>query len=421
MDSALSRPSRIGLDIFLVYVGLFTLVNGLIATRALRGWILGDWLINYEGGFVRRGLPGEGVLLLARLFHTTPVLFVVLCYLSLYAVFFLAIRSLANTTAGGFWLVALILSPATLSFQILHRGSGFRKEIIYLAAFTLFVAMLRKRRVSSLFITTYLTFVLIISTLSHEGLIFYSPYFVASLFISGRSLNQVVRECFIPLLCGAIVVVACINHPGNTAAATQICTSIGYKLQSVPFSTEICSSGAIPYLAKTRAVAGEEAVDKIINYQYLWIFPCYLLLALLPAVGGSIVLAREGMSREVRILSITAAISFIGTLILFRYAVDWGRWIYIHTVSITVLLLYIDSKRVRTQQRITSDIPKPPARHRLLQWAFVFIYATFWILPSDTESLRMGYAGRLLEKLHLKSEPSSGEERKPLHVPPANS
>ena len=90
MESALSRPARIGLDIFLVYVGLFTLVNGLIATRALRGWILGDWLINYAGGFVRRGLLGEGALLLARLFHTTPVFFVVVCYLSLYAVLLFA-------------------------------------------------------------------------------------------------------------------------------------------------------------------------------------------------------------------------------------------------------------------------------------------------------------------------------------------
>ena len=264
----------------------------------------------------------------------------------------------------------------------------------------------------------YLSSVLIISTLSHEGLIFYSPYFVASLLISGRSLNQVTKECFIPLLCGAIVVAICINHPGNAATASEICTSIGYRLQSIPRSTDICSSGAIPYLVKTRTIAGEEALEKITNYQYLWIFPCYLLLAIMPAVGESIVLARARMDREVRILWITSAISFIGTLILFRYAVDWGRWIYIHTVSITILLLLIDSKRVQTEPRNTSQVSAPRGL-RMVQWSFVLIYATFWILPSDTESLRMGYAGRLLETLHLKSEPSSGLERTPLHVPVA--
>ena len=28
------------------------------------GWLIGDWLINYEGGFVRRGFSGEFFLLL---------------------------------------------------------------------------------------------------------------------------------------------------------------------------------------------------------------------------------------------------------------------------------------------------------------------------------------------------------------------
>ena len=415
MDSALSRPARIGLDIFLVYVGLFTLINGLIATQALRGWILGDWLINYEGGFVRRGLMGEAALLLARLFHTSPVFFVVLCYLSFYAVFFVAFRSLATTTSGNFLVFALILSPATLSFQILHRGSGFRKEVIYLAAFTLFVGLLRKTRVSSLFVAAYLSGVLIVGTLSHEGLIFYSPYFVAALLISGRSIQQTARVCVVPLLFGSVAFAACISHLGSVATASQICSSIGYKLESLPGSTEICSSGAIPYLAKTRALAGEEALEKIRDYQYLWVFPCYLLLALLPAIGESIVLVRARMNRDVKILWVTAAISFIGTLILFRYAVDWGRWIYIHTVSIAVLLLFIDSKRVQTKPRTTSNAPEPIAWKKVLQWAFVVVYATFWILPSDTESLRMGYAGRLLETLHVTSK-SQDAERIPSHV-----
>ncbi len=418
MDSALSRPSRIGLDVFYLYVGLVTLVNGLIATRALRGWILGDWLINYEGGFVRRGLVGEGALLLARLFHTTPVFFVVLCYLSLYAVFFLTFRGLAGTTTGGFWIFALILSPATLSFQVLHRGAGFRKEVIYLAALTLFVVLLRKTHVNSFFVAAYLSGVMIVSTLSHEGLIFYSPYFIAALLISGRGAVQVTKECIIPFFCGAIVFALCVSHLGNAATASQICSSIGYKLQNIPGSTDICSSGAIPYLAKTRAMAGKEALEKILNYQYLLVFPCYLLLALLPAAGESVVLGRARMGREVCILWITSAISFVGTLILFRYAVDWGRWIYIHTVSITVLLLFIDSRRIQTNPRSAPVISQPPAGRKVLQWAFVFVYATFWILPSDTESLRMGYAGRVLETLHITSK-SPNAERIPSHLPAA--
>ena len=409
MDSASSRTSRVGLDVFYIYVGLVTLINGFIATHALRGWIIGDWLINYEGGFVRRGLAGEAAILLARLFHITPVFFVVLFYLSLYAVFFLAFRDIASKAMKDFWMYALILSPATLSFQVLHRGSGFRKEIIYLAALALFVVLLKRGRLTPASAMAYLSGVLIVSTLCHEGLIFYSPYFVGALLISGRSAIQTARESIFPFLCGAIVLLLCYSHLGNAAIASQICASIGYKLQAVPGSTEICASGAVPYLAKTRAMAGDEALYKISNYQYLTVFPCYLLLALLPAIGESVVLVRARMGREVRILWVTWAVSFIGTLILFRYAVDWGRWIYIHVISITLLLLFIDSKRRAAVEAIAPSTAKRPASRKLLEWAFVFVYATFWILPSDTETLRMGYAGRVLETLHITSKPPNAE------------
>ena len=407
MPAADSRTSRIGLDIFYLYIAIVTLINGFIATRAMRGWILGDWLINYEGGFVRRGLAGEIALLLARLFHTSPIAFAVLCYLLLYAVFFLAFRDIASRAAKDFWIYALVLSPATLSFQVLHRGSGFRKEIIYLAALALLIVLLQRMRITSAFAILYLTGILIVSTLCHEGLIFYSPYFVAALLISGRSVTQTMRECAVPLLCGALVFWLCYRHLGDPATASQICSSIGYKLQAVQGSTDICASGAIPYLVKTRAIAGQEALTKILSYQYLWVFPCYFALALLPAVAESILLARSSMRREIRILWVTFAVSFVGTLVLFRYAVDWGRWIYIHIASITLLLLLIEGRR--TLRPEASNAPQAPASRKVLQWAFVFIYATFWIIPNDTETLRMGYAGRVLETLHITTKPPNAE------------
>lgn len=409
MQTASSRIQRIGLDVFYCYIGTITLINGLIATRVMRGWILGDWLINYEGGFVRRGLTGQVALLLARPFHTTPVLFVVLLYLSLYAVFFLTFRSLASRIAINLWMLALIVSPATLSFQVLHRGSGFRKEILFIAALSIFVVLLTRGRMSLLVTAACLSGILALITLSHEGLVFYSPYFAGAFAISGRSALQTAKACLVPLLCGAVVFAVCVGHLGDTETATRICSSLGYRLQVVPGSTEICANGAIPYLAKTRTEGGEEALDKIARYGYLQVFPIYLLVALLPAVGESVVLVRARMGREVKILWTTFAFSFVGTLVLFRYAVDWGRWIYIHVVSITLLLLLIEIRRSRRAAEESSPPPDAAPARRIAGWALVFVYATFWILPSDTETLRWGYAGRVLDTLHVTSKAPNAE------------
>lgn len=41
------------------------------------GFNVGDWLINYEGGFVRRGLIGEVLFLLAKVTGVSPAIYLV--------------------------------------------------------------------------------------------------------------------------------------------------------------------------------------------------------------------------------------------------------------------------------------------------------------------------------------------------------
>ena len=40
------------------FVGVYTLAVAVVMTRGVSPFVTGDWLINYSGGFVRRGLVG---------------------------------------------------------------------------------------------------------------------------------------------------------------------------------------------------------------------------------------------------------------------------------------------------------------------------------------------------------------------------
>ncbi len=401
--------SRQGLDLFFLYLSAMTLVLGMIAVGAVRNWILSDWLINYEGGFIRRGLSGQAILFLSHISHISPVLFIRGLCLSLYAVFFLSFRSLLFGARRDFWILALVFSPAILSFQILHAAGGFRKEIIYLAAFSYFLVLLRRGALSPVAISITLTVYAAVSTLSHEAMAFYLPYFFCALLLSGRSMAQAASEFAAPAVAGAMASLACFYRHGNAAQASQICSSLGYKLSTVPAGLDICASGAIPYLAKTPAEASADALSKIVHYQYLWIFPAFALLALLPAVGESVVLYRSGMKRETRILWITAAIAWLGTAVLFRYTIDWGRWIYIHAASVALLVMFMAGDRASYSSGVTADSPVLPRGRRLTYSLLLFIYATCWNLPSDTETLRMGYAGRVLDALHITTKANHAE------------
>jgi len=401
--------SRQGLDLFFLYVSAMTLVLGMIAVGSVRNWILSDWLVNYEGGFIRRGLSGQAILFLSHVSHISPVLFVRGLCLCLYAVFFLSFRSLLFRSRRDFWILALVVSPAILSFQVLHAAASCRKEIIYLAAFSYFLVILKRGVVSPLAISIALTVYAAVGTLCHEATAFYLPYFFGALLLSGRSMAQAAREFAGPAVAGALASLACFYRHGNVAQASEICSSLGYKLSTVPAGLDICASGAIPYLAKTPAEASADALSKIVHYQYLWIFPAFALLALLPAVGESVVLYKSGMRRETRILWTTAAVAWLGTAVLFRYTIDWGRWIYIHAASIALLVIFMAGSRASDARGVTRDRPVLSRGRRLTYALLLLIYATCWNLPSDTETLRMGYAGRVLDALHITTKANHAE------------
>jgi hypothetical protein len=62
------------LDICIAIILLVLLRYGLHLAFHSDEWCVGDWLINYHAGFVRRGLAGEGILDVAHWLHIRPPL-----------------------------------------------------------------------------------------------------------------------------------------------------------------------------------------------------------------------------------------------------------------------------------------------------------------------------------------------------------
>ncbi len=383
------RPAlkhQLAINLYVGYVSLLTLVYGVVFfTHIARQWLLSEWLISYQGGFVRRGLPGEAAYLLGRISHLSPVFFVVLFNLALYAVLFLAIRRLALDSSQKLWVLALLFSPATLAFQLLDLIAGFHKELIYLAALSLFVVMLQRYRLSSAAVTGYLCVALLLTTFSHEPLICFAPYFFAALMLAGRSFGQAARVFVVPLALGLLAAFVCTRHLGNMHTAIQICSSLGYTLNPAGGVDQICSGGAIAYLGYTREMAAQQVQLQFKQDHLLALYPALALLALVPAVAGSLVLRRSGCRQEMRIVWYAAAISFVGSLILFIFGADWGRWIYIHVMSITLLLLVVDG-RARERSAAEAEPALLPRGQRMVAAVALLLYSTLWTLPHFNEN-----------------------------------
>ena len=389
-----SRAFQLTVRVYLLFIASATLVYGLFLQRWSRPWIISDWLINYEAGFVRRGLPGELLFRLSHLLHLSPVLLAVLLTLTLYAVILLSIRSLALHSSGSLWVLAVLLSPATLSFPVLDSEAGFRKELLYLAALLLFVSLLRRGALRGVNGSVYLVCALCIAVFSHESLICYAPYFFAALVLAGRSVRQAALQCALP---GALAVGAaylCSHHLGSLQTAAHICASLGYPLTANEHGRQVCDGGAIAYLGYTRAMARQETVTVMHAHHYLLLYPVLAVLAVLPLVAGTLALARSGFARELRVVWASAAVSLGGTLILFLYAIDWGRWIYLHVFSIAILLLFVDGK-ARKAGYSSDPVPAGHGRRGLGYAVLLAAYATTWSLPhyQMDDRYRFGYFG----------------------------
>lgn len=96
--------------------------------------VVADWLINYEGGFIRRGLFGTGALWIAEALGCSPRVplfaFVGACYVTVFAAAWLVFRRIARPTVLD---AILLLSPIALMFPAVHGIAGQRKEVVLLA------------------------------------------------------------------------------------------------------------------------------------------------------------------------------------------------------------------------------------------------------------------------------------------------
>ena len=70
---------KFSLEIFFTFLLIFGIPLNLYKNRFYdNSWTVGEWLISYAGGFVRRGLPGELIHFISLKYSLSPIFLVLL-------------------------------------------------------------------------------------------------------------------------------------------------------------------------------------------------------------------------------------------------------------------------------------------------------------------------------------------------------
>ena len=143
-------------------------------------WTTSEWLINYHGGFVRRGLIGELLLLINQFLNVNPRYLVYIFEVILLAFYFYLIIKFIKIKFTPI-LVLIVFSPLSFIYPVAESETLARKETLLFCIYIIFLISLISHNLKLSFFVTII--LLPIMNLIWEGTFFYIPFFILT-FIS---------------------------------------------------------------------------------------------------------------------------------------------------------------------------------------------------------------------------------------------
>ena len=337
-------------------------------------WLVGDWLINYQGDFIRRGLLGEVFFQLANLTHLDLVWTVVVVQIFIYAVFFFFTCRLAINSRFSLSTALLICSPAFILFPVLSLPGSYRKEILLFALLAFMIwEFTRPRQQPAWFWPLVIGVASILMVMSHEMLVAYLPYLLCPFLIKdSEDWFQKARNVALSLIPATLTAAGLILFSrGTPEIVARICGSLGTR---APLNCT--SEGAIYKLSDSAAFAFSQ-IQLLISQQMLLLYAGLALLSLVPLVLVYFTDLRSRIDfhgKRLLLLSGCILAAVVSSIPLFLVAVDYGRLIYIHIVCLSLLSLML-LQQSHKEEPISLNLKAWPG------WILAFLFVISWRLP----------------------------------------
>ncbi|MDF2933574.1 MAG: hypothetical protein K0R36_2905 [Chryseobacterium sp.] len=305
---------KIFIYVIIIATALFALVFTYLHNAKSDGYILGDWLINYQdGGFKRRGLSGSFFFFLQDVSGIRLNLLVYFFQVIIISGFFYFYFKLIQYKEATFLYLSLLLS--SIGFVGIFNCVDYvgKKEFIVFFLFAYFAYHLNKNSLSKS--KEYLICTgLFIAMFFHEITLFFIPYFLIALYLKAGKFEL---KTYLKYLIAVFVPAAFIALLGNNI-------NEGQSLQILQNRGVVLTKGIFFWDINER----QYMIEHFKEYRL------YFISFILSVIHLRFYLKYQTDRKMISILLISA---FIFSLPLFYLAIDWGRWMYIHMIFIIVL------------------------------------------------------------------------------------
>tara|TARA_Y100000389_G_scaffold203447_1_gene251883 strand:+ start:1495 stop:2799 length:1305 start_codon:yes stop_codon:yes gene_type:complete len=142
---------------------------------------ISEWLINYEGGFTRRGIIGEICFNLAQFFDVNLRYVIFLFQTFVYLIYLFSIYLLFSKIKNNIVTIFAIFTPIFLLYPVAEVEALGRKEIFLYIYFLSFLFLINPDSKYKKYSNIYIVFITPIVCLIYEQIIHFFPFIVASL------------------------------------------------------------------------------------------------------------------------------------------------------------------------------------------------------------------------------------------------
>ena len=360
-------------------------------------WVFSEWLVNYSGGFVRRGLAGEIIARLAdgqSAARITTIL--VFSAYVIFSVLFLCLATVGRSKKAPLTTTLSILIPGGIFAMARDNHFYYGKEILFLIGLEICCLIQLAifsdwgRRLETVLIWIFLVVTFVAGSLLplvHEGYVFFGAPPIFILLACLRKAYPERRYLRILMLSYPLIPVGAFwfaaIFKGDSSVALTIWNSLSEsdRLIMAPLdpSRPCCSLAAIGF-GMLHAIAGIKVF--LAGGFWFWIFVIGSVFSLL-ALITALVYDREEQAKDAAGVLGLLALLFMASLPMYIIGEDWGRWIMIVSMSYLLLLYAVNPQHSPAfglsplTSRLSAVIGKVIVYRRPVVWFAILFCLTF--------------------------------------------
>ena len=331
------------LIIFFTFLSIFSLVKLYDHAATLATFEYGEWLINYQHGFVRRGLIGEIIYLFSNLFNNNIQItfFIILAFVCLiyYFLNYIFIKDIKHN----FLYSLVIFSPLFYLFFVVISKVGIRKEIIFYIFYLLYLLHLSSKNFQ-LNKNWKFIFIFPLLLLNHESIFFYLPYVILPLLflVKKEDLKNLIFQTFALIILSSFVMLFLYAYKGTEEHTINICQSLG---NYAPIKCDWWGPIAALRLDLLKNIENQPLLFFYLSASYkTWLgFVFYILYGFIPFFiylrFVNVSYSNLLINKEFLFFTYSAILGF--SLPLFHIAEDWTRWFSIHFHLLAFLIFFL--------------------------------------------------------------------------------